>query len=64
MGQMHCPFCGSNNIEDCYVFLKCKDCLAEGPKMNGGKNDSHADWIDHENALKRWNTRMHKPRDK
>lgn len=50
-----CPFCGSSNIKDCYVFIKCLDCLAEGPKINNGRYDDHADFVDHENAIKAWN---------
>lgn len=52
-----CPFCGSHNLEDCYVYIKCNSCLAEGSKMNKGNNDSHADFVDHENACIAWNTR-------
>ena len=52
-----CPFCKSKNLKDCYVFIKCNDCKAEGPKMNDGNFDSHADFIDHENACKAWNKR-------
>ena len=50
-----CPSCGSINIEDAYVFIKCEDCGMTGPKMNDGKYDDHADYIDHENAIKAWN---------
>jgi hypothetical protein len=27
----------------------------EGPKMNGGSNDAHADYIDKKNAIEAWN---------
>ena len=52
-----CPFCGSINLKDCYVTIKCLDCGAEGPKMNGGRNDDHADYVDHEEAVNAWNAR-------
>jgi hypothetical protein len=52
-----CPFCGSHEIKDCYVYMECVCCLAEGPKMNNGNNDSHADYIDRQNAIKAWNDR-------
>jgi len=32
----------------------------EGPKTNGGKNNAHADYVDHENAIKYWNNLPHK----
>ena len=49
-----CPNCKSTNLEDCYVYVKCNNCLMEGPKMNKGKFDDHADYIDRQNALKAW----------
>jgi hypothetical protein len=52
-----CPFCGCTVIIDRYVYLKCGKCGAAGPKTNGGKNDDHADWVDHEKAIDLWNTR-------
>lgn len=57
----YCPFCGNQEIEDCYVYIRCKKCSAEGPKMNDGNNDSHADYIDRENAIKAWNKRTKAP---
>jgi hypothetical protein len=53
-----CPFCGSDDLEDCYVFIQCKNCKTEGPKTNNGNYDDHADWVDHENAVKLWNKRI------
>ncbi len=50
-----CPNCGSTNLEDHYVCIQCKKCLMIGPQMNGGNNDAHAEYIDHENAVKAWN---------
>jgi hypothetical protein len=50
-----CPACGSIYLSDDYVYIKCKDCGVQGPWTNGGKFDDHADWIDHENAIERWN---------
>jgi len=50
-----CPFCGSTNLHDAYVTIRCLDCLAQGPATNGGKNDAHADWPDHEQAIELWN---------
>lgn len=50
-----CPNYNSNDLTDCYVFIKCNNCLMEGPKTNGGKNNAHADYVDHENAIKYWN---------
>ena len=52
-----CPFCKSQDLEDCYIFIKCKNCGAEGPKMNNGRNDDHADFVDHERAIEAWNRR-------
>lgn len=52
-----CPFCGSNDFRDYYVYIKCNNCGALGPEMNGGINDDHADYIDHENAMDAWNKR-------
>ena len=53
-----CPFCGSGSLKDCYVYIKCMGCGAEGPKQNKGNNDDHADHIDHQNAIAEWNTRI------
>lgn len=58
MKLLPCPFCGSENLKDCYVYIKCNDCLAEGPKMNNGNYDDHADFIDRENAITAWNNRI------
>ena len=52
-----CPFCGSNNLEDHYVFIKCTDCGEEGPPSNNKRNDAHADFVDNENAIEYWNER-------
>ena len=59
-----CPYCGSTNLKDCYVFIKCEKCLMNGPKMNGGNNDAHSDFIDHENAIKAWNKLPRKHKNK
>ncbi len=56
-GLKQCPFCECDEIEDCYVYMKCNKCGAEGPKMNNGNNDDHADYIDRENAIEAWNKR-------
>ena len=54
-----CPFCeDENGLEDCYVYILCSKCGAEGPKMNDGKNDDHADFVDHEMAIEAWNKRI------
>ena len=50
-----CPYCGSTDLRDCYVYIRCNKCLMEGPKMNDGRNDDHADYIDNINAIKAWN---------
>ena len=50
-----CPFCNSIDLKDCYVYIKCNCCLMTGPKMNSGNYDDHADYIDHEAAVKAWN---------
>lgn len=52
-----CPFCGSHEIKDCYVFVKCLRCGAEGPYTNGKRYDDHADFRDHVRAIELWNTR-------
>ena len=52
-----CPFCGNTFLTDNYVYISCNKCKANGPKMNNGNNDDHADFIDNENAIKAWNTR-------
>lgn len=53
-----CPFCGSSDLEDCYVYIKCNSCLAEGPATNQKRNDDHADFRDREIAIKKWNKRV------
>ena len=53
----YCPFCGSTEIADHYVYMTCKNCLARGPAMNGGDFDDHADYVDRQNAQKAWNKR-------
>ena len=50
-----CPYCDSENLDDCYVYIQCKNCLLTGPQMQGGSYDDHADFVDHENAVKAWN---------
>jgi hypothetical protein len=50
-----CPYCGSNDLNDCYVYIRCNKCLMEGPKMNGGHNDAHSDFRDRELAIEAWN---------
>jgi hypothetical protein len=50
-----CPYCDYPLIEDCYVYMRCKNCGLQGPHTNGGYNDDHADFIDRENARKYWN---------
>jgi hypothetical protein len=50
-----CPYCGSEKLADCYTYIKCMECLMEGPKTNKGNNDSHADYLDHSNAVAMWN---------
>jgi hypothetical protein len=50
-----CPNCKSNNLKDCYVYIRCNDCLMEGPKTNRGNYDDHADYLDHEKAIELWN---------
>jgi hypothetical protein len=57
MELKNCPFCGSSNLKDCYVYIKCLNCLAEGPASNNKLNDDHADYMDHEHAVKLWNSR-------
>ena len=56
--QTPCPFCKSLDLTDCYVCVKCNHCGATGPKTNGGRHDDHADWVDHERALKKWSIRF------
>ena len=56
-----CPNCKGNNLRDCYVYIACNHCGMTGPKMNDGNNDSHADYIDHENAVKAWNKLPRRP---
>ena len=50
-----CPYCESNDLNDCYVYIRCNKCLMEGPKMNGGRNDDHSDFRDRELAIEAWN---------
>ena len=50
-----CPNCNSQNLKDCYVYIKCESCLMTGPQMNGGRNDDHADNGDHTSAINAWN---------
>lgn len=57
-----CPYCGSVHLTDCYVFIRCDTCLMEGPKMNNGRNDAHADHMDNKNAIAAWN-KMHRKVD-
>lgn len=54
-----CPFCGSDNIMDHYVFMECGSCKARGPASNNGNFDDHADFRDREIAIERWNKRFH-----
>ena len=55
MNFKSCPFCKSKNLKDCYVYIQCLNCLAEGPKMNGGRLDEHSDYMDHDLAIRGWN---------
>lgn len=55
MSLKPCPACKSTNLSDHYVYIQCNKCLMSGPKMNGGKNDDHSDYIDRENAIEAWN---------
>lgn len=65
MGNLKsCPNCGSEDLKDCYVYIKCNQCLMEGPKTNGGNYDDHADYIDRENAIKYWNSLPRKSLEK
>ena len=59
-----CPFCGSFNLKDCYVYIKCLDCLTEGPATNKKLNDDHADSFDNQRAFELWNKRAKKIRPK
>lgn len=52
-----CPFCGSYNIANFSVFIRCLDCNAEGPPVNNKCNDDHVGWVDREKAIENWNTR-------
>jgi len=52
-----CPFCGSKELEDCYVYVRCNTCLAEGPASNGKRFDDHADFRDREIANEKWDVR-------
>lgn len=56
MDLKKCPYCNSSDLKNCYVYIKCNDCLMEGPKMNNGNNDDHADHIDYEQAVLAWNS--------
>ena len=51
-----CPSCDSEETIDCYVYIQCAKCLMTGPQMNKGRNDDHADYIDHQNAENAWNS--------
>lgn len=54
-----CPFCKSNDVtDDPYVYVRCNKCGATGPKMNGGNNNQHADYVDRKNAREAWNRRF------
>jgi hypothetical protein len=66
MTPLPCPHCGSTNLIDGYVYIKCGDCLMVGPQMNGGNNNDHADYIDREHAIEAWNSlpRRKKPKEK
>lgn len=55
-----CPFCGSTEIKDHYVYMECSKCLARGPASNGGNFDDHADFRDREIAIEKWNSRTGK----
>jgi len=60
-----CPHCETSEyLKDCYVVIRCTKCLMEGPATNNGNNDDHADWLDHENAIKMWNKLPRKRRKK
>jgi len=56
-----CPNCKSTDLADCYVYIKCRTCKMTGPQMNDGNNDSHADYLDHENAVNAWNKLPRRP---
>lgn len=55
-----CRFCGSKNLLDCYLYIKCQDCKARGPAMNEDVFDEHADWTDHAEAIEAWNAELPK----
>ena len=50
-----CPNCGSTDLKDAYVYIRCNRCLMGGPKSNNGNNDDHADHMDHKWAIEKWN---------
>lgn len=52
-----CPFCGSHDLFNYAIYIKCKNCLCNGPKMNYGVHDEHVDYVDEKNAIKAWNKR-------
>jgi hypothetical protein len=56
-----CPNCGSALPKDCYVYIRCEHCGLKGPQFNGGNNDSHADHVDHANAIEAWNELPRRP---
>lgn len=41
-----CPFCGSTNVEEWGNYVRCNDCLADGPFIYGA-----------EEAAGKWNKR-------
>lgn len=56
-----CPFCGSIEIEDHYIFMECAHCHSRGPVQNNGRFDDHADFRDRELAIEGWNNRPTSP---
>lgn len=41
----HCPFCGSYNLRHWGSYIRCEDCLADGPFMQpGADGDAAAAW--------------------
>lgn len=37
-----CPFCGSYNLRNWGSYVRCEDCLADGPFMQPGSDDDAA----------------------